>query len=106
MIPRQNYDLGYSLENIVYLELLRRGYGVNIGKVGNTEVDFIAKKGDSIHYYQISASLTDEATFKREFAPLKAIPDNYPKTVLTLERFTPGNYDGIIAANAVDWLLE
>ena len=79
---------------------------MNIGKVGNTEIDFIARKGDNIHYYQVTASLTDEATFSREFAPLKAISDNYPKTVLTLDRFTPGNYDGIIAVNAVDWLLE
>ena len=106
LIPRQNYDLGYSLENIVYLELLRRGYEVNIGKVGNTEVDFITRRGDNIHYFQVTASLTDEAAFKREFAPLKAISDNYPKTILTLDRFTPGNYDGIISANAVDWLLE
>ena len=105
LIPRQNYDLGYSLENIVFLELLRRGYEVTIGKVGNTEVDFIAKKGDSLHYYQVTASLTEESTFQREIAPLQAITDNHPKTILTLDRFTTGNYDGIIVSNVIDWLL-
>ena len=105
LIPRQNYDLGHSLENIVFLELLRRGYEVTIGKVGNTEVDFIAKKGDSLHYYQVTASLTEESTFKREIVPLQAITDNHPKTILTLDRFTTGNYDGIIVSNVIDWLL-
>jgi predicted AAA+ superfamily ATPase len=105
LISRQNYDLGHSLENIVFLELLRRGYEVTIGKVGNTEVDFIAKKGDSLHYYQVAASLTEESTFKREIAPLQAITDNHPKTILTLDRFTTGNYDGIIVSNVIDWLL-
>ena len=106
LIPRQNYDLGHSLENIVYLELLRRGFEVTTGKVGSSEVDFIAKKGEDVFYYQVTASLTDENTFNREFASLRAISDNYPKTVLTLDRFTLGNYDGIIAENAVDWLLR
>ena len=106
LIPRQKYDLGHSLENLVYLELLRRGYEVTVGKVGNTEIDFIAKKGDDIVYYQVTASLTDESTFNREFTPLRAISDNYPKIVLTLDRFTPGNYDGILAVNAIDWFLD
>ena len=106
LIPRQNYDLGHSLENLVYLELLRRGYEVTVGKVGNAEIDFIAKKGDDVVYYQVTASLTDESTFNREFVPLRAISDNYPKIVLTLDRFTPGNYDGILAVNAIDWVLD
>jgi hypothetical protein len=106
LISRQNYDLGHSLENIVYLELLRRGFDVTIGKVGNTEVDFVAKKGDEMYYYQVAASLTDEVTFAREFAPLNAIPDNHPKTVLTLDRYTLGNYNGILSANVIDWLLD
>ncbi len=106
LIPRQNYDLGHSLENLVYLELLRRGYEVTVGKVGNAEIDFIAKKGDDVVYYQVTASLTDESTFNREFVPLRAISDNYPKIVLTLDRFTPGNYDGILALNAIDWFLD
>lgn len=106
LIPRQNYDLGHSLENLVYLELLRRGYEVTIGKIGNTEVDFVAKRGDDIVYFQVTASLTDESTFNREFTPLRAITDNYPKIILTLDRFTPGNYDGIRVVNAVDWFLD
>lgn len=105
LIPKQNYDLGHSLENTVFLELLRRGYEVTIGKVGNTEVDFIAKKGDGLHYYQVAASLMEESTFQREIASLQAIADNHPKTILTLDRFTAGNYDGIIVTNAIDWLL-
>ena len=105
LIPRQNYDLGYSLENLVYLELLRRGFEVTIGKVDSNEVDFIAKKGEDVFYYQVTANLTDENTFAREIAPFERISDHYPKTILTLDRFTPGNYGGIVVANAVDWFL-
>lgn len=106
LLARQRYDLGFSLENIVFFELLRRGFKVNIGKVGSTEVDFIAKKNDMIVYYQITASMTEEATFNRELAPFKLIADNYPKTIITLDRFTIGNYDGIEVVNAIDWLLD
>ena len=106
LLPRRDYDLGFSLENIIFLELLRRGYKVNIGKIGNAEVDFIAEKNSRLHYYQVTASLTDENTFKREITPLKNITDNYTKTILTLDRFTPGDYDGIEVVNAVDWLLD
>ncbi|MCR5541233.1 MAG: ATP-binding protein [Ruminococcus sp.] len=106
LLPRRNYDLGFSLENIVYLELLRRGFKVNIGKVGTTEVDFIAEKDSRLQYYQVTASLTDEKTFEREITPLKNIKDNYAKTILTLDRFTFGDYEGIEVVNAVDWLLE
>lgn len=105
LLPRKNYDLGFSLENIVYLELLRRGYKVNIGKVGLAEVDFVAEKNDRIWYYQVTASLTDENTFRREITPLRNISDNYAKTIITLDRFTLGDYDGIEVVNAVDWLL-
>ena len=106
LLPRRNYDLGFSLENIVFLELLRRGFKVNIGKVGLTEVDFIAEKNNRLHYYQVTASLIDENTFKREITPLQNISDNYPKTILTLDRFTLGDYEGIEAVNAIDWLLN
>lgn len=106
LLPRKRYDLGFSLENVVYLELLRRGYEVNIGKVGTTEVDFIARKRDDVYYYQVTASMVEEATFNREMAPLKAISDNYPKTVITLDRYTLGNYKGIQVVNAIDWLLD
>ena len=104
ILPRSRYDLGFSLENVVYLELRRRGWSVFVGKAGNTEIDFVARKNDRIHYYQVTASMTEEATFEREMAPLRAVRDNYPKTVLTLDRFTPGNYEGIEVMNAVDWL--
>ncbi|MBR1863279.1 MAG: ATP-binding protein [Ruminococcus sp.] len=104
LLPRRNYDLGSSLENIIYLELLKRGYKVNIGKLGTTEVDFIAEKDSRLHYYQVTASLTDQNTFEREITPLKNISDNYDKTILTLDRFTLGNYEGIEVINAVDWL--
>lgn len=105
LLPRKNYDLGYSLENIIYFELIRRGYKVSIGKVGNTEVDFVAEKNGRYHYYQVTASMTDESTFEREIRPLRNIADNYRKTILTLDRFTVGDYEGIEVVNAVDWLL-
>ena len=105
LLPKREYDLGYSLENVIYLELLRRGYEVNVGKMGQTEVDFVAKKDDVISYYQVTASLTEQTTFEREMKPLKKINDNYPKKILTLDRFTLGNYEGIEVQNAVDWLL-
>ena len=77
-----------------------------IGKAGTAEVDLTAEKDNRLHYYQVSASLTNENTFDREITPLKEINDNYPKTILTLDRFTLGDYDGIKVVNAVDWLLE
>ena len=106
MVTKKNYDLGFSLENVVYLELKRRGYRINIGKVGSTEVDFVTEKNGSITYIQVTASMTDEKTFEREMAPLKTIKDNHPKMILTLDRFTAGNYEGITVENVIDWLLE
>ncbi|MBQ9268198.1 MAG: ATP-binding protein [Oscillospiraceae bacterium] len=105
LLPRRNYDLGFSLENVIYLELRRRGYAVSVGKLGPLEVDFVAKKDDKYHYFQVTASLLEESTFQREITPLKKIPDNYQKTILTLDRLTPGDYDGITVQNAIDWLL-
>lgn len=106
LLARQRYDLGFSLENIIYFELLRRGYSVNIGKIGASEIDFVARKNDNVSYYQVTASMTEESTFEREMSPLKGITDNYPKTVITLDRFTLGNYEGMEVVNAVDWLLD
>lgn len=106
LLPKRNYDLGYSLENIIFLELLRRGYQVNVGKAGSTEIDFVARKDDILEYYQVTASLTEQTTFEREIAPLRKIRDNYPKKILTLDRFTLGNYEGIEVVNAIDWLLN
>lgn len=106
LLARGKYDLGFSLENVIYFELLRRGYTVNIGKVGVAEIDFVARRNEEVLYYQVTASMLEEATFEREMAPLKRINDNYPKTVITLDRFTLGNYDGIEVVNAIDWLLN
>lgn len=106
LIAKHSYDLGFSLENLVYLELLRRGYDVCVGKVGNTEVDFVAKKDDRYYYFQVTDNMTSESTFNREITPLQNIPDNYPKTILTNDSLTLGNYNGIEVVNVIDWLLE
>ena len=106
ILPKKQYDLGFSIENIVYFELLRRGYQVNIGRSGNTEVDFIAKKAGEYTYFQVTADLTNQATFKREISPLEKIKDNYEKIILTLDNFTIGNYNGIKVVNVIDWLLS
>ena len=105
IFPRKQYDLGFSIENIVYFELLRRGYQVNIGKYGSTEVDFVVQNQGILTYYQVTADMTAEETFEREMRPLRGIPDNYEKIVLTLDRFSLGNYDGIKVVNVIDWLL-
>ncbi|MGN8969625.1 ATP-binding protein [Intestinimonas sp. HCP28S3_D6] len=105
ILPRRNYDLGFSLESIVYFELLRRGYKVMIGKVGNTEVDFVAEKQGAYTYVQVTADMTAEETFEREMRPLTLIRDNYEKLILTADHLTLGNYNGIQVKNLVDWLL-
>ena len=99
-----NKDIGHQIENIVYLELLRRGYTVNIGKSGRgTEVDFVAVRNRKTEYYQVSASVLDESTLERELKPLNQIKDNYPKFLITLDDFT-GDHDGIVQINLIDWL--
>ena len=105
ILPRRQYDLGFSLENIVYFELLRRGYKVNVGKLGSTEVDFVAEKQGVYTYFQVTADMTAEETFAREIAPLRNIQDNYEKIILTLDKVTLGNYDGIRVIHLLDWLL-
>lgn len=105
ILPRRRYDFGFSLENIVYFELLRRGYRVMIGRVGDTEVDFVAEKQGAYIYFQVTADMTAQETFEREMKPLTKIRDNYEKIVLTADRFTVGNYDGIQVKNLSDWLL-
>lgn len=106
ILPRKNYDLGFSLENVVYFELLRRGYQVCIGKYETTEVDFVAQKQGTLTYFQVTANMTAQETFDREMKPFYNMKDNYEKIVLTLEQFTVGNYDGIQVINVLDWLLE
>lgn len=105
VLPRKRYDLGFSIENIVYFELLRRGYQVNIGKYGSTEIDFVAQNQGILTYYQVTADMTAEETFEREMRSFRSIQDNYEKIVLTLDRFSLGNYDGIKVMNVMDWLL-
>lgn len=106
ILPRKNYDLGFSLENMVYFELLRRGYRVTIGKVGNTEVDFVAEKQGAYEYFQVTADMTAKETFDREIRPLENIRDNYEKIILTMDRLTLGNYNGIQVRHLLDWLIE
>lgn len=106
ILPRKRYDIGFSFENVVYFELLRRGYQVCVGKSGDTEVDFVARKNGVYTYFQVTANMTNEETFERELRPLRNIQDNYEKIVLTAERYTVGNYDGIQVKYLIDWLLE
>lgn len=99
-------DLGHLIENVVYLELLRRGFRVNTGKLAEKEVDFVASNRDDVLYYQVSASVLNEDTLKRELEPLQKIADNHPKVLLTLDVIGAGaNYEGIRQLNLIDWLL-
>ena len=99
-------DTGYALENVVYFELLRRGYDVSIGKIDNSEVDFIATKADDKIYVQVTESMTSEDVRKRELAPLQKINDNYEKIILSLDTGMDSSYDGIKSVNLIDWLLS
>ncbi len=98
-------DSGHALENIVYLELLRRGYDVAIGKIGNTEIDFIATKADEKKYIQVTQSMLNESVRERELAPLMRVRDNYEKIILSLEPSFDSSYEGIKSINLIDWLL-
>lgn len=102
----RNRDSGHALENVVYFELLRRGYDVSIGKVDNMEVDFIANKPDDKIYIQVTESMVEESVRKRELSPLQKINDNYEKIVLSLNTGLDSSYDGIKSINVIDWLLE
>jgi predicted AAA+ superfamily ATPase len=98
-------DIGQSLENIVYLELRRRGYAIYVGKFDNQEVDFIAEKGASKMYVQVTYLLAEESTIEREFSVLEAIQDNHIKIVLSMDKIDRSR-NGIIHRNIVDFLLE
>lgn len=106
LLGERSTDVGHILENVVYLELIRRGYDVYIGQVGDEEVDFVAMDSDGIKYFQVAASVRDEKTLERELSSLKKIRDNYPKYVLTLDDDPDADYDGIRRINAIDWLLK
>ena len=99
-------DIGHVVENVVYFELLRRGYDVAIGKISNMEIDFIATSADEKIYIQVTQSMTDEKVIKRELAPLKSIDDNYEKLVLSLDPGLENTYNGIKSLNLYDWLLR
>lgn len=109
----RNYLLGFSdrnvghvLENVVYFELLRRGYDVAVGKIGSSEIDFIAKNADEKIYIQVTESMRSEDVRNKELSPLRKIRDNYEKIVLTLEPGLETNYEGIHSVQLIDWLLS
>ena len=99
-------DMGHILENIVYLELIRRGYEVHIGKVGDAEVDFIAIGAEGEEYYQVSQTVLEEQTLKRELSSLDAIKDHNPKYLLTMDYTPLTSYNGIKQVNVLEWLLK
>ena len=106
LLGNRDRDRGHILENVVYLELLRRGYDLAVGKVDNTEVDFIATKYNEKMYIQVTESLQGEEVRSRELAPLEKIRDNYEKIVLSMDIDSGTTYNGIKALNIINWLLE
>ena len=102
----RNIDEGHLLENVVYLELLRRGFKVNIGKTLEYEVDFIAESPDEIKYYQVSQSIKEDSVRERELRSLESIQDNYEKIILTMDRSINKDYNGIKVKNIIEFLLE
>lgn len=102
----RNRDSGHALENVVYFELLRRGYDVSIGKIDNLEVDFIATKADDKVYVQVTESMNSEDVRKRELAPLQKISDNYEKIILSMNPGMDSSYDGIKSVSLIDWLIS
>ena len=105
LLGGRSFDAGRLLENVVYLELLRRQKSVYIGKINNLEVDFVAIDENDIVYYQVAATVRDEATLKRELSSLQQINDQYPKYILTLDEDPEADYDGIKRINALKWLM-
>lgn len=102
----RNLDRGHALENVVYFELLRRGYDVSIGKVGAAEVDFIGVKADDKLYVQVTESMVSEEVRRQELEPLQRISDNYEKVVLSMEPGLDASYDGIKSVNLIEWLAD
>jgi predicted AAA+ superfamily ATPase len=108
LLGTKKADMGHILENVVFLELARRGYEIYIGKVGTTEVDFIAIGNEGEEYYQVAYTVIDSdgATLHRELAPLEAINDHNPKYLLTMDNMPPTSHNGIKQINVLDWLLK
>ena len=106
LLGRLIIDVGHILENIVYLELIRRGYKVYIGKAGEKEIDFVAENKEGFTYFQVAYTTREKATLERELTPLQDINDHYPKYILTMDIDPIADYDGIKKVNVLDWLLE
>lgn len=106
LLGYRNRDSGHILENVIFLELMRRGYDVAIGKIDKLEIDFIATKADEKLYIQVTESMLNEDVRKRELAPLQKIRDNYKKLILSLDPGLENSFDGIESQNIIDWLLE
>ena len=105
LLGRKNIDLGHILENVVYLELVRRNYKVYIGKTGDKEVDFVAENSKGTIYFQVAYTVRDEKTLERELSALESINDHYPKFILTMDQDPEVDYNGIRKINVLDWLL-
>lgn len=106
LLGTRSTDIGHILENVVYLELLRRNYDVYVGKIDDLEVDFVAMDNKQIAYFQVAATVRDESTLQRELLPLQKISDNYPKVILTLDDDPEADYEGIRRINVLDWLID
>ena len=107
LVGRKGEDTGHILENMVYLELLRRGYQVYVGTTAQGEVDFVAKDEKGLAYYQVSESTQQPEVLERELNPLKSIRDQYPKTLLTLDEINAeADYNGIQKRNVLQWMLD
>ena len=107
ILGNRNVDMGYILENIIYLELLRRKCNVYVGQFDKNEIDFVVINSNEVEYYQVALTALDENTLKRELATFKNIKDNYPKYLITLDDVLPNtDYEGIKVINALEWLLE
>ena len=106
LLGYRDVDRGHILENVVYFELLRRGYNVSIGKTGETEIDFIAVSPEEKVYYQVTETISGEHTRERELEPLRSINDNYEKVLLSMDRSFVNSYEGIKIKNIVDFLQD
>ena len=104
LLGRRNIDAGHILENIVYLELIRRGYKVYVGKTGEKEVDFVAENKEGFTYFQVAYTTREKATLERELEPLQEVNDHYPKYILTMDIDPLADYNGIKKMNVLDWL--